>query len=175
MHPAAAQNSRMSKQLTLKELQQEAIALRRELDAVMLSTTSTEGMPDASYAPCILDGEGRCHVLISRLARHTNNLVSHPQASLMWIEDKVVKRNVFARRRLILQCSAENIQRDSERWKRILKQMEDQLGNTVPLLAGLPDFMLFRFDAVEGNYVRGFAQAYPVTGNDLVMAERRSR
>jgi len=164
----------MSKQLTLKELQQEAIAFRRELDAVMLSTTSPEGMPDASYAPCFLDGEGRCHVLISRLARHTKNLVSHPVASLMWIEDKVSKRNVFARRRLVLQCSAENIERDSEVWNRILKPMEEQLGNTVPLLAGLPDFMLFCFDALEGNYVRGFAQAYPVTGNDLVMAERRT-
>ena len=45
----------------------------------------------------------------------------------------------------------------------------------VQLLAGLPDFMLFCFDALEGNYVRGFGQAYPVSGNDLVMAERRTR
>ena len=175
MHQRAAQNPAMSKQLTVKELQQEAIALRRELDAVMLSTTSSEGMPDASYAPCVLDGEGRCHVLISRLAQHTQNLVSHPLASLMWIEDKVAKRNMFARRRLILHCRAEAIERDSEAWKRILKQMEQQLGNTVELLAGLPDFMLFCFEALEGNYIRGFAQAYPVTGNDLVMAERRTR
>lgn len=175
MHHGAAQNLRMGNQLTLKEVQQEAIALRRELDAVMLSTTSPEGMPDASYAPCFLDGEGRSHVLISQLARHTQNLVSHPTASLMWIEDKVSKRNVFARRRLILQCRAENIERGSEGWNRIVKQMEEQLGNTVQLLASLPDFMLFCFDAVEGNYVRGFAQAYPVTGNDLVMAERRTR
>jgi putative heme iron utilization protein len=104
----------------------------------------------------------------------------------MWIEDKVSKRNVFARRRLILQCRAENIERGSEGWNRIVKQMEEQLGNTVQLLASLPDFMLFCFDAVEGNYVRGFAQVegnyvrgfaqtYPVTGNDLVMAERRTR
>jgi hypothetical protein len=145
------------------------------LDFVMLSTTSPEGMPDASYAPCFLDGEGRCHVLISQLARHTKNLVSHPIASLMWIEDKVSSRNAFARRRLVLQCRAENIERDSEGWNRILKQMEEQLGNTVQLLASLPDFMLFRFEAIEGNFVRGFAQAYPVTGNDLVMAERRTR
>jgi hypothetical protein len=55
-----------------------------------------------------------------------------------------------------------------------MKQMEAQLGNTVPLLAGLPDFMLFRFDALDGDYVRGFAQAYPVTGNDLIMSERRT-
>lgn len=165
----------MSNQMTLEELQQEAIAFRREFDAVMLSTASPEGIPDASYAPCFLDSEGRCHVLISQLARHTENLVLHPIASLMWIEDKESSRNAFARRRLALQCRAENIDRDSEGWNRILKQMEERLGNTVQLLASLPDFMLFRFDAVEGNYVRGFAQAHTVTGNNLVMAERRTR
>jgi putative heme iron utilization protein len=165
----------MSNQMTLEELQQEAIAFRREFDAVMLSTASPEGMPDAGYAPCFLDSEGRCHILISQLARHTENLVSHPLASLIWIEDKESNRNAFARRRLSLQCTAENIDRNSKEWNRILKQMEVQLGNTVQLLASLPDFMLFRFDAVEGNYVRGFAQAYPVTGNNLVMAGRRTR
>ncbi|MDH3870864.1 MAG: pyridoxamine 5'-phosphate oxidase family protein [Gammaproteobacteria bacterium] len=165
----------MGNQLTLVELQQEAIAFRRELDAVMLSTTSIEGMPDASHAPCFLDDRGRCLVLISRLAQHTKNLVSYPVASLMWIEDKNSNRNVFARRRLILQCSAENIERDSEGWNSILEQMEAQLGNTVRLLASLPDFMLFRFDAVRGNYIRGFAQAHLVSGNDLVMTERRTR
>jgi putative heme iron utilization protein len=175
MHHGTAQNGCVSNQLTLEELQQEAIAFRREFDAVMLSTTSPEGMPDASYAPCFFDGEGRCHVLVSQLARHTKNLVSHPIASLMWIKDKESSPNAFARRRLVLQCRAENIERNSKGWNRILKQMEEQLGNTVQLLASLPDFMLFRFDAVEGNYVRGFAQAYPVTGNDLVMAERRTR
>ena len=169
------QNAGVSNQLSLEELQQEATAYRREYDAVMLSTASLEGIPDASYAPCFLDGEGRCHVLISQLAQHTKNLVSQPIASLMWIEDRESSRNAFARRRLALLCRAEYIEREGKDWGRILKEMEDHLGSTVKLLASLPDFMLFRFDAAEGNYVRGFAQAYPVTGNDLVMAERRSR
>ncbi len=170
-----AQNAGMGKQLTLEELQQEAINFRREVDAVMLSTTSPAGMPDAGYAPCYLDGEGRCHILISQLAQHTKNLLSHPVASLMWIEDKASGGNAYARRRLVLQCKAENINRDSPVWNGILGQMEDRHGNTVQLLANLPDFMLFRFEAVEGNYIRGFAQAHPVTGNDLVMAARRTR
>lgn len=170
-----AQNTRVSDRLSLEELQQEAIAFRREFDAVMLATVSADGMPDASYAPCFLDGEGRCHILISQLARHTKNLVSRPIASLMWIEDNESSRNPFARRRLVLECQASTIERGSRDWTRRLKQMEAHLGNTVQLLADLPDFALFRFDAVEGNYVRGFAQAYPVTGNDLVMAARRTR
>ena len=175
MQTGTTQNTGMSNPLTLEELQQEANSFRREFDAVILSTTSPEGMPDAGYAPCYLDDEGRCHILISQLARHTKNLNSHPIACLMWIEEKLPGRNAFARRRLVLQCNAENIERDGEVWTRIVQQMEKQLGNTVQLLASLPDFMLFRFEAVEGNYIRGFAQAYPVTGNNLLMAPHRTR
>lgn len=175
MNTHTAQNAGMVRQLTLEELQQEALAFRREFNAVTLSTTSPDGIPDASYAPCLLDSEGRCQILISQLAQHTNNLLLHPVASLMWIEDKAASGNAFARRRLILQCKAVNISRDSTDWDHILGQMEEQHGNMVQLLAKLPDFMLFRFDAVEGSYIRGFAQAYPVTGNDLVMASCRTR
>ena len=98
----------------MEKLQQEAVAFRRECDSIMLSTISPDGIPDASYAPCFLDGEGRCHVLVSQLARHTGNLVSQPLASLMWIEDKNSSRNPFARRRLVLQCRAIIIERDSK-------------------------------------------------------------
>ena len=165
----------MTKELSLEALQHEAITFRREFDAVILATASPQGEPDASAAPCILDSEGRCHILISQLARHTRHLMALPVASLMWIEDKAASRNPFARRRLIVQCKAELIERGSDDWNHILPLMAGQLGNTVDLLASLPDFMLFRFDAIEGNYIRGFAQAYPVTGNDLEMAVRRTR
>jgi putative heme iron utilization protein len=175
IHPAAAQNAVMNKDLTLKALQQEAIEFRRAHEAVMLSTVSAEAEPDASYAPCILDEQGRCYILISLLAQHTRNLCAQPQASLMWLDDAQSSRNAFARRRLVLQCTAENIERDSDTWNRRLAQMAQQLGNTVELLASLPDFKLFRFDAVAGNYIRGFAQAYPVSGNALVMAVSRTR
>ena len=165
----------MSKTLSLEALQHEAIKFRHECDAVMLATSAADGTPDASVAPCILGDEGRCHVLISQLARHTSNLRARPLASLMWIEDKASSRNAFARRRLVLQCNATMIERDSEDWVRILPQMKHRLGNTVELLASLPDFLLFQFDAIDGNYIRGFAQAHPVTGNDLCMAVRRTR
>ena len=164
----------MSEEPTLEQLQQEAIEFRQQREGVMLSTVSAEGVPDASYAPCVLDGEGRSYVLVSRLARHTGNLLSRPQASLMWIES-TAGGNAFARRRLIVQCNAEIIERDSDAWQGMVALMQSRFGKTVELLAGLQDFMLFRFDAVEGNYIRGFAQAYPVRGNDLVMQSRRTR
>ena len=165
----------MGQQLTLEQLQREATDFRRACQAVMLSTVSPEGAPDASYAPCTLDNAGRCYILISQLAQHTKNLLSTPHASLLWIDATSPSRNVFAQRRLQLQCKAENIPRDSDTWQHMLGQMEQQHGNTVALLTKLSDFMLFRFDAIGGNYIRGFAQAHPVTGNALAMSEPRRR
>lgn len=165
----------MSENLSLEQLQQEAVAFRAGQDAVMLATTAADGTPDASYAPCVLDDDGRCHVLISQLAQHTQNLLERPAASILWIEERPAARNPFARRRLVLSCAAVRIDRDSRSWKDIVERMEARLGNTVPLLTSLGDFMLFRFEALDGNYVRGFARAYPVSGNDLAMAERRTR
>jgi len=165
----------MTKEITLEELQREAIAFRAGFDAVTIATTAPDGTPDASYAPCVLDEDGHCHVLISQLAQHTKNLLTHPVASLMWIEDPESARNPFARRRLVLRCGAIHMERESDAWNSILAQMEAELGNTVPLLASLGDFLLYRFEALDGNYVRGFAQAYPVSGNMLEIAERRTR
>ena len=163
----------MEQQLPLEQMQQEAIDLRLACQAVMLATVSPEGMPDAGYAPCTLDDAGRCHILISQLAGHTKNLLANPHASLLWIDEPSPGRNVYARRRLILQCRADIIPRNSTEWQHMLECMEQQHGNTVPLLGNLPDFLLFRFEASHGNYIRGFAQAYPVTGNALVIAEAR--
>jgi putative heme iron utilization protein len=165
----------MSENLSLEQLQQEAIAFRAAQDAVILATTAADGTPDASYAPCVLDDDGRCHLLISQLARHTKNLLERPAASLLWIEERAAAGNPFARRRLVLRCTAVHIDRDSGSWHGMVARMEAALGNTVPLIAGLGDFMLFRFDALDGDYVRGFARAYPVSGNGLAMAERRTR
>ena len=169
------QNNCMSREMTLDEILEEAVAFRAAFDAVQMATVSPEGIPDASYAPCVLDDEGRCHILISGLAQHTKNLHALPVASLMWIEERASARNPFARRRLVLQCRAESIGRERPEWEALLGRMESEHGNTVPLLAGLPDFVLYRLDAIDGNYVRGFAQAHPVTGNALVTAERRTR
>ena len=141
----------------------------------MSTSTTLPGSVSIAGVQSAFDDDGRCHVLISQLAQHTQNLLKHPFASLMWIEERDAARNPFARRRLVLRCGALHIGRDTDDWNSIIARMEERLGNTVPLLAGLGDFMLFRFDALDGNYVRGFAQAHPVSGNDLVIAERRRR
>ena len=165
----------MSREIPPEQLQQEAVALRAGLDSVILSTSAPDGTPDAGYAPCILDDQQRCHVLVSRLAQHTKNLLAHPVASLMWIESAEAARNPFARRRLIVRCDALVIEPDSDEWKSLIDRMEQRHGKTVSLLASLGDFMLIRFEVRDGNYVRGFGQAWAVSGNALSVLEQRKR
>jgi hypothetical protein len=165
----------MENQISLRELQKEAVAFRAGCESVILATSTPDAVPDASYAPAVLDNEERCHVLVSQLAQHTKNLLAHPVASLLWIEDAETARNPFARRRLVLECDALELERDSVDWNSMIDRMENAHGNTVPLLASLGDFVMFRFEALQGNYVRGFAEAYAVNGNELAVAQRRSR
>ena len=165
----------MNREITPQELQQEAIAFRADCSSVILATSAPDGMPDAGYAPCILDDQLRCHVLISRLAQHTKNLLAHPVASLMWIETTDMAKNPFARRRLVMRCGAVALDRGSDDRESLIDMMQSTHGNTVPLLAKLDDFILFQFEALDGNYVRGFAQAWAVEGNALSVRERRKR
>lgn len=165
----------MNREITPQELQQEALAFRAGCTSVILATSAPDGMPDAGYAPCVLDDQLRCHVLISQLAQHTKNLLAHPVASLMWIESIDTAKNPFARRRLVMRCDAVALENGSSDRDSVIDMMQSTHGNTVPLLAKLDDFLLFRFEALTGNYVRGFAQAWAVEGNALSVQERRKR
>ncbi len=152
-------------------LQQQAREFRDSFQSVLIATASPEGDPDISYAPFVLDETGAICVYVSQLARHTQNLLERPTVSLMFIAGEQDSRNLFARQRLILQCSAEPV--TGAEAEPVLQQMQKQLGKTVELLRSLPDFLLFRFDVETGSYIRGFGQAWALKGNDLRILELR--
>ncbi len=148
-----------------QQLQQSARALRDRCKSVLLATVSPEGVPEASYAPYILDDDEAICIYVSELAAHTRHLLANPRASLMFIQPEAEARNLFARERLVLQCRAEEVRGNEA--DSLLARMESLFGETVTLLRSLPDFHLFRFQVEEGSYVRGFGQAWKVRGNRL--------
>ena len=165
----------MTKTPTPGALQAEALAFRDGFDTVLLATADSNAAPDASYAPCVVDDDGRIAVFISELASHTRNLRVNPRASLMFIADESASRNLFARRRLILSVSAETLPRNHAQWPALMEKMRTRHGKTIDLLMQLPDFQLFRFTTLEGTWVRGFGQAFPVLNDRLeISAERRT-
>ncbi len=155
------------KQEDLQVIQQEAHDFYSRFKTLILSTADHHDMPHASYAPYWRSQEGIFYIFVSQLAHHTHNLLSAPHASILFIADERDTRNLFARQRLTLQCSASVIPSDDEHYEQILDAFEERHGNMVNMLRSLPDFTLFALLPEHGRYVRGFANAWDVKGSQL--------
>lgn len=86
----------------------------------------------------------------------------------MMIEDEESAKQLFARKRLTFDAVAKVVERDSELWHQVIAQMEARFGEIVSGLSQLEDFVLFNLKAEQGLFVKGFGQAYQVSGDDLV-------
>ena len=140
---------------------------RQERRTLQLATVDEEGRPNVSYAPFVQNQEGY-FVLISDIARHARNLKANPQVSLMMIEDEESSKQLYARKRLTFDATASVVDRESELWTQVIAQMKDRFGEIIDGLSQLQDFSLFRLKAENGLFVKGFGQAYQVSGDDLV-------
>jgi putative heme iron utilization protein len=149
---------------TAEEIIEEVTQFRQKYRTLILASCSPGEQPLASYAPFIEDEQGHFYLLLSGLASHSQNLQYHEQThkpvSILLIEDEQESRNLFARKRLSYVCEVTVWSRDNPQWNRIIQQMKDRLGNTIEVLVGLADFQLHCLRPVQGNYVRGFGQAY---------------
>ncbi|MGR5178503.1 heme utilization protein HutZ [Vibrio mediterranei] len=140
---------------------------RQNRKTIQLATVDEEGRPNVSYAPFVQNQEGY-FVLISQIARHARNLESNPHVSLMMIEDETESKQLFARKRLTFDAVATTVERDSDLWHQIIAQMQERFGEVIDGLSQLQDFILFNLKAEQGLFVKGFGQAYQVSGDDLV-------
>lgn len=143
----------------LIQTQHEIFQLLQQVSSVQLATLSATGEPEISYTPYVRHGE--CFFLfISRLARHTGNLLNNPAVSLLLIQDESAAKNIFARKRLSLSGKGEVIPSIDPLHSEVLNAFEQLHGPTVALLRTLPDFLLFRIHVHSGSYVQGFGQAF---------------
>lgn len=135
----------------------------QHLKSLTLATVSSDGHPNASYAPFV-EAEGDFFILISQLAKHTSNLIATGRCHIMLIADEKESVNLFARKRLSYDCDISEIPRDNAEFQTIIHAMKNRFGPTIEMLASLPDFRLVRLHPTQGIWVRGFAQATPVSG-----------
>ncbi|UPR53688.1 heme utilization protein HutZ [Vibrio cyclitrophicus] len=140
---------------------------RQERRTLQLATVDQEGRPNVSYAPFVQNQEGY-FVLISDIARHARNLKANPQVSLMMIEDEESSKQLYARKRLTFDAQASVVERETELWTQVIGQMQERFGEIIDGLSQLQDFSLFNLKAENGLFVKGFGQAYQVSGDDLV-------
>ncbi len=148
-------------------LEPEIREFRQERRTLQLATVDENGRPNVSYAPYVQNQDGY-FVLISEIARHARNLQVNPSVSIMMIEDEGSSKQLFARKRLTFDAIESVVQRDSEQWNLVIAQMQERFGEIIDGLSQLQDFVLFNLKAEQGLFVKGFGQAYQVSGDDLV-------
>lgn len=134
--------------------------------SVVLGTVNQEGHADTSYAP-VLQKDHKFYVYISELAVHTPNLLNHLNASLLFIEPEDKARNLFKRKRSTIRVTAETIARNSETFHEIMNDYAEHFGKIMRNLSGSKDFHLFELTPQHATFVRGFAQAYRISGKKL--------
>ncbi|MGA1599985.1 MAG: HugZ family protein [bacterium] len=157
----------MSENTESPRMVREYRAFQQNFRSLLLSTVDEAGLPEISYAPYVQDESGAFWLYLSDLARHTRSLKAQRQASVMFIENEQEAKEIFARTRLIFACEAEVIERDSAAWEERMQQFSEKFGELMGVLKELKDFHLFRLTPRSGSYVRGFAQAYAIEGEEL--------
>ncbi len=139
--------------------------------SLCISTVDEEGWPSISYAPFVVDENRSYYVFLSDLAKHTSCLRESGKASVMFIEDEVTAKQIFARTRVVFQCDVMEMKPSLESTVQILEMMQSRFGELMSTLRSLPDFHLFRLKPLGGSFVMGFGKAYTISGEKMDLLE----
>ena len=148
------------------DAREDYLALRDSVLSLQLATVTADDKPEASYAPCVWV-ENNFYLFLSRLSSHTANLEQNPAISLLLIEDAAAVSNYFARKRASLHGTARAVAREDKTFATIMQAFHRRFGKVMEIIEPLPDFHLFRVEAESGSFVRGFGQAYELSGAGL--------
>lgn len=139
----------------------------QQFQSIIISTVNQNGIPNASYAPFVIDENKNIYIFVSGLSTHTQNLQAVPKASVLFIDDESNTQQIFARRRLNYECNASLLSRDTQSWIQIISNFEARFGNIIQLMRDLPDFRIFKLIPFAGRFVVGFGAAYEIDSSDL--------
>jgi len=99
--------------------------------------------------------------MLSDLAKHSQNLQQHPNASVLIIEDESESEQIFARKRVQYKVIAERVEIEAER-KKIVENMTELFGEIIGVITQLNDFNLYKLKAQQGLYIEGFGRAFDI-------------
>ena len=137
------------------------------IQTAVIGTLDKDHLPFSSYAPYVYD-TNRFYVYISDIATHAKNIQANPKVSLFFIEDESKTDNLFARKRISLQCDSAKITRSSEGFEEVLALFAQKFdAKMVETLKKMTDFNLYEFKVNYGEATFGFGQAYFVGGENM--------
>lgn len=153
--------------VSFSEVQSAYVNFPDRVKSLILSTVTPQGQPQASYAPFVAGSDRTFYVLVSGLSSHTQNLQATGKAGILLIEDEADAPQIFARRRLMYDCTVTLIERHEPQWGTLADQFKQRFGNLVDMLRQLPDFRIFQLVPQSGRFVVGFGAAYEVDPTNL--------
>ena len=141
--------------------------LLENYQSVVLGTMGENNYPFSSYAPFYYDGE-QIYIFISDIATHTQNIQATPQASALFIEDEGSSKNIFARKRISLQCDVQSIKRDETHFITIMDLFKNKFSEgMISMLMEMNDFNLYALTPIYGEATFGFGEAYNIGGEKM--------
>ena len=131
----------------------------------ILGTIASNGYPFSSYAPFYYDG-AKIYLFLSDIATHAQNIQATPKVSCMFIEDESKSSNLFARKRITMQCDAKIISRDDTHYTQIIEAFQKR-HPTIEMLSSMQDFRLYSLTPFYGEATFGFGEAYRIGGEKM--------
>jgi putative heme iron utilization protein len=136
--------------------------LRRAFKGALASIDVRSLYPYASLVTLATDSAGAPTFLISKLARHTANLVRDDRASIL-IDETGALADPLQGARLTLQGRAEPADDESIRRRFLARHPEAQA------YADFPDFGFWRLRLEAAHYIGGFGRIFDLRPDDLLL------
>jgi putative heme iron utilization protein len=130
--------------------------------------TLHEGIPFVSMVPYAVASDGSFILHVSRLATHTQDMLDHPEVSLLITESEGSGKMPQALARVTVQGRAEMLDRDSQKHIDARDVYLLRFPDAAPLFE-FSDFNIVIIKPMSARVIAGFGQAITMTGDDFSM------
>ena len=138
-----------------------------QIKSLTISSLDDKRYPFSSYAPFVKYNH-KYYVYLSLMAKHSSNLTQNKIASIFFCEDEQDCKNIFAKKRVSIQCETLKLAQNTQNEEEILNEFKAKFSEEmVNMLKKMGDFYLFEFTPFYGEAVFGFGKAYNLGGENF--------
>src|SRR5262245_63628481 len=128
--------------------------------------TLHEGVPFVSMVPYTVANDGSLVLHVSRLAAHSQDMLDHPDVSLLITESEASGKLPQALARVTVQGQAKMLERDSQKHIDTRDVYLSRFPDAAPLFE-FSDFNIVIIKPMSARVIAGFCQAITLTGDDF--------
>ena len=144
------------------------VVLQQLIHGRMIAALGTlhEGIPFVSMVTYAVASDGSFILHVSRLAAHTQDMLDHPEVSLLITESEGSGKMPQALARVTVQGRAKMLERDSQKHIDARDVYLLRFPDAAPLFE-FSDFNIVIIKPMSARVIAGFGQAITMTGDDF--------